>query len=202
MQFLRDQQEKADAKELQRQQDIASGTQSIDAAYSGYNQNYYDGIAQDYTQNYANPQIKLQQGKDLQQAKFGLARNGISNSSAAAKEIGDINTIYGQAATDAANRGQQIAQDRQGQVNSARNTALQQLQQAEQPGTTLANAVRGADAYKISPAAVAVTDLLTNAANSVNRAYMTNAYFGNGQTSFFGGQKQSTGGQGTAKVVQ
>lgn len=201
MQFMQDQQAKADAKEAQRQADIAAGTTKINEAYAGYTPQYFDEIARDYTTNYAKPQIDIQQGRDLRQAKFGLARNGISNSSAAATEFGDINTIYGQAATDAANRGLQLAQDRQSQVNSSRSAALSQLQAADQPYSTVANAVQGATAYRVSPAAVAITDLLTNAAGAVNRSYINNAYTGNGGGGFFGGSKSTAGGSGTAKVI-
>lgn len=200
MQFLMDQQKKADDKEAKRQSDITAGTQSINDAYAGYTPEYYAKIANDYFSGYAKPQIDVAQKRDQQQAKFGLARSGISNSSAAAKELGDIQSIYGQAATDAANRGQQMSQERQTQVNSSRTAALQQLQASEQPYATAANAVQNSAAYTVSPAAVAVGDLITNASNAVNRSYMNGGFSGSGSSSFFGGSKSSAGGAGTTKV--
>jgi hypothetical protein len=89
-------------------------------------------------------------------------------------------------------------------VNSSRNAALQQLQAADQPGSTIANAVQSATAYKISPAAVAISDLLTNAAGAVNRSYMNNVYSG-GNSGVFYRPSQSyqatAGGAGTTKVI-
>lgn len=202
MAFLQSQQAKADEKELQRQNEITSGTQKVNDAYAGYTPDYYAKIASDYFNGYAKPQIDVAQQRDLRQSKFGFARNGTSNSSAAAHEIGDIQSIYGQAATDAANRGQQIAQDRQTQVANSRTNAIQQLQSSEQPLSTAANAVQNASAYTVSPAAVAISDLITNAANAVNRSYMTQGYTGNGASSFFGSSKSSAGGAGTTKTVQ
>lgn len=204
MEFLTSQQAKADAKEAQRQADITSGTNKINEAYSGFTPDYYAKIASDYFGGYAKPQIDVAQQRDLRQSKFGFARNGTSNSSAAAREIGDIQSIYGQAATDAANRGQQMSQDRQTQVANSRTNALQQLQSSEQPLSTAANAVQTSQAYTVSPAAMAITDLITNAANAVNRSYMTSGYTGGGSGGggFFGNSKSTAGGAGTTKTVK
>lgn len=193
----------AAAKEAKRQADIKSGMGQIGDIYAGYDQGYYDNIANDYTNNYAKPQIALQQENDMRQAKFAQARSGLTVSSAAAKQFGDIALAYGQAATDAAARGQQIAQERRGQVEGSRRAAVAQLQSAEDPIGTMPSAQQAVTAYTASPAALAITDLLTSAANQASRAYANNIISGGSSggspLSFF--RPNSAGGRGTAKVI-
>lgn len=209
-QFAYQQQQVAEAaaKEARRQAAIKTGTKQVNDMYAGYDQSYYDGIANDYVQNYANPQIQVQQTHDMQQAKFAQARSGLSVSSAAAKQFGDIGRVYGQTATDAAARGQQMAQDRNTQVEGSRRAALQALQVANDPLSTVPNAQQAITGYSVSPAALAITDLLNSAAQQASRSYANNILSGNSggggnvYSPFYGsGRGGSAGGKGTTRTI-
>jgi hypothetical protein len=205
-QYQQEQQKLAERRELQRQQKLKEGTNQINSLYDNYNQSYYDNIVKNYVTDYTNPQIAQQEQRDAMQARFGLARSGILQSSAAAKQMGDIAQVYGQTRLDAASRGQQMAEGRRADIENNRRAALTALQASESPEIAVANATRNQQAYTVSPAAVAITDLLGNAANMARRDYMAAQAGGNSGgvfSPFFGRtQGNQAGGKGTAKVVQ
>jgi hypothetical protein len=203
--YQQQQQQLAEQRELERQRKIKEGTDQVNSMYDGYNQSYFDGISNNYVNDFANPQIAQQEQRDALAAKFGLARSGNLQSSAAAKQFADIAQIYGQTRVDAASRGQSMAEQRRADIENNRRSTLTALQASENPEVAVASATRAQEAYTVSPAAVAITDLLGNAANMARRDYMAAQAGGNSGgvfSPFFGrNQGQAAGGQGTAKVV-
>lgn len=201
-----EQQRLAQQREAQRQQKLKEGMAQVNSMYDQYGMSYFDNIRNNYVTQYANPQIAQQEQRDAMKARFGLARSGILQSSAAAKELADISQVYGQTRLDAASRGQQMAENRRADIESNRRSALNALQASENPEIALGNMARPQDSFTVSPAAVAITDLLGNAANMARRDYMAAQAGGNSGgifSPFFGrNQGSQAGGQGTTRVQQ
>ncbi|CAB4163716.1 hypothetical protein UFOVP806_41 [uncultured Caudovirales phage] len=204
--FQQEQQRLAEQREAQRQQKLREGMSQVNAMYDKYGQSYFDNISNNYVTQFANPQIAQQEQRDATRAKFGLARGGILQSSAAAQELANLAQVYGQTRLDAASRGQQMAESRRADIENNRRSTLNALQASENPDIAIASATRAQDAFTVSPAAVAITDLLGNAANMAQRDYMAAQAGGNsgGVFSPFFGRNQGNvaGGQGTTKVLQ
>jgi hypothetical protein len=203
--YQKEQQRQAEQRELERQQKLKDGSAQVNSMYDGFDQSYFDNIRNNYVNDFANPQIAQQEQRDALAAKFGLARSGNLQSSAAAKQFADIAQIYGQTRVDAASRGQSLAEQRRADIENNRRSTLTALQASENPEIAVASAARAQEAYTVSPAAVAITDLLGGAANMARRDFMVAQSGGDSRgvfSPFFGrNQGQAAGGQGTARVV-
>ncbi len=109
-----------------RQATISLGMKNIDNAFSGFDDNFYNNIAKQYT-DYANPQLDTQYQQALKQLTYALARSGISSSSAAGAEQTNLDKQYNQYRTDVASQGQQEEAAARSNNSNTRNTLVNQL---------------------------------------------------------------------------
>lgn len=153
-QIMRDQ-------ENERQQNIRRGTGKIDAAFSGFGDDFYKQRESDYKDFYM-PQVE-KQGKDAQdQLTYSLARGGNLDSSTGNKQAADltqkVNDARGAVAEGAFGAGQQARSD----VEGNRGDLIQMLQ----GGGNLANAANTAQARALAltkpPPYSPLTDLFAN----------------------------------------
>lgn len=199
--WVEEQARKAEQRELERQQRIQTGLGSINQQFAGFDENYYGGIRDKYL-DFANPQIDREEARSRDKMKFGLARSGILDSSAGAKEFADLGTTYDAARVDATARANDLAQNRRTQVEQNRSNVVSQLYASENPEIALQSAQRSALALNQAPAFEPITDILANAAQFASRDYM-NQQYGVGSPGIFT-PMFSTGGNssGSGRVIR
>jgi len=112
--------------ENNRQANLASGNQAINGAFSGYDNNYYGGLAKKYS-NYYTPQLENQYSNATQNALFNAARAGIVDSSAAAKTNADLARSHGEQQQSIQSGAQSYANQARSQIGSQRSALQNQL---------------------------------------------------------------------------
>lgn len=133
----------ARADEAARQARIKQGVGNIDTEFSRFNDDFYKGRSNAYT-NFALPQVNDQYKQTADQLAFSLARNGVTNSSEAARQAGilmrDNADARQQVAAGAASEAQKA---RQG-VEEQRNNLIQQVNMTGDATLAGQNAIRQA----------------------------------------------------------
>lgn len=167
-------------QEAERKANITAGRQKIDTAFTGFDDNYYDGYKQSYL-DYYNPQLDKQFGDTNRSLTYKLADRGVLESSVGAESIADLFKKYSDekanvtgAATDAANTLKSKVQDTK--------TNLYSLNESASDPETVAAAAAGqasaiAQPQSYSPISNVFADALTSW-NALNSARNNSAYTG------------------------
>lgn len=133
----------ARADEAARQARIKDGVSRIDTQFGQFDKNFYDGRAKAYT-TFALPQVNDQYKQTADQLAFSLARNGVTNSSEAARQGGILmrdNALARQQVAEGA--ASEVQKARQG-VEEQRNNLIQQVNMTSDAGLAGQNALRQA----------------------------------------------------------
>lgn len=117
----------AAAREKERQARIQANVDGINQAFTGYNDDYYNGVYND-TLSYYTPEVDRQYQDARKQATLALAKQGILSSDAGAEQLRKIEDTYKRGQSDAASRAMQARQDAMGTVERQRSTLLSQAQ--------------------------------------------------------------------------
>jgi hypothetical protein len=134
----------ARADEAARQARIKQGTASIDKNFSGFNDGFFDSRARAYT-NFANPQLADQYARTQQNLTYNLARQGLTASSEASRNAGELQRQYNDNRAQIAAQGMDAANDARNQVEQNRSELLAQLNATSDPAAAAASAVNRAD---------------------------------------------------------
>jgi hypothetical protein len=192
---------KAEQRESERQANIARGLASIDEQFKGFDPAYYQGIESKYM-DYARPQVEREYGNTKDKVRFGLARSGLLDSSAGAKEFSDLDVTFDAARTDVAARAEDLAENRRSQVEQNRQSVVGQLYASENPEIALQSSQRAVTALNQVPSFEPVTDILASAAQFASRDYVNNLY-GYGNNGLFSPLFTNGGGgsSGSGRVI-
>lgn len=120
----------ARADEQARQARIRQGNAAIEKGFSGFDDNFFAGRARAYT-NFATPQLNDQYNKQRESLAYNLARSGLTASSEAARNTGELqrqynlgrSTIAGEALNQANNSRRDVEQNRADLVSQLNSTA-------------------------------------------------------------------------------
>lgn len=134
----------ARADEAARQARIKQGTASIDKNFSGFNDAFFNSRANAYT-NFANPQLADQYARTQQNLTYNLARQGLTASSEASRNAGELQRQYNDNRAQIAAQGMDAANDARNQVEQNRSELLAQLNATSDPAAAAASAVNRAD---------------------------------------------------------
>jgi hypothetical protein len=134
------QQQRAD--ELARQANVNSSIDAINKQFSGFDNNFYNNLGQNYL-SYYQPQLNQQYGQTQQNDLFQLARQGIVNSSGAAKVYGDLARDAGNQNIALQSQANNYIQQARGEVENQRNALINQATATANP-TAAANAATNA----------------------------------------------------------
>ena len=135
--FLQEEYERQRAEEEARQGRITEGKAAIDAAFSGYDDAFYENQATNYM-DYATPQIEDQYTDAMRSLTRALSRSGMSQSSVAAERKAKIEKTLADAQADAARQGQSYANDVRQSLASVKNNLISQNNALADP-TLIAN---------------------------------------------------------------
>jgi hypothetical protein len=189
----------AQQQEQNRQNLITQGTQNINKAFSGFDQNFYNQRAQAY-QDYAMPQLAQQYDQMKGQVGFNLANRGLYGSSTGNKQYSDLNQQMGVQKQAIADTGRSQAQALQNQVQSQQNALLGQLYQSADPTSAAQAATNTAASFQAPQAFAPLGNMFANLANQYYQSQLINAYRPTSYVSLPQGQ-QSYGSAGALPGV-
>lgn len=133
----------ARADEAARQARIKEGVSSIDKNFAGFDQGFYANRAKAYT-NFANPQLADQYARTQQNLTYNLARQGLTASSEAARNAGELQRQYNDSRAMIAAKGMDAANDARQQVEQNRSELISQLNATGDPATAANSALNRA----------------------------------------------------------
>jgi chromosome segregation ATPase len=128
----------ARADEAARQARIKQGVKKIDENFSGFDKGFYDKRSQAYV-NFANPQLSDQYANTQRNLTYNLARQGLTASSEASRNAGELQRQYNDARSQIAAKGLDAANDARQNVEQNRSELISQLYSTSDP-TQAANA--------------------------------------------------------------
>ena len=130
----------ARADEAARQARIKEGSANIDKSFGGFNDAFYNQRAKAYT-DYANPQLADQYARTQQNLTYNLARQGLTASSEASRNAGELQRQYNDNRALIASRGLDAANEARQQVEQNRSELISQLNATGDPAAAASAAL-------------------------------------------------------------
>jgi len=127
----------ARADEEARQARIRAGMSSIEQGFRGFDDGFFDNRARSYL-NYANPQLASQYDDAQDNLAYNLARSGLTASSEAARNAGELQRQYNTARATIQGEAMNTANEARRNVEANRSELISQLQATSDP-TAAAN---------------------------------------------------------------
>ncbi|CAB4135530.1 hypothetical protein UFOVP291_35 [uncultured Caudovirales phage] len=189
----------ARADEAARQARIKEGSANIDKNFGGFNEAFYNQRAKAYT-DYANPQLADQYAQTQRNLTYNLARQGLTASSEAARNAGELQRQYNDNRAQIAAQGLDAANQARGQVEQNRSELLAQLNATSDPAAAAASAVNRAGILSQQSSFSPLGQLFANTTGLLGNAAMAGYYDRNapGLTPY----KQIFGGGNKEKVYK
>lgn len=116
----------ARAAEEARQARITAGMGNIDNAFSKFNDEFYAGRSQAYT-DYQTPQLQRQFDQAKKELTLALARSGNSQSSLANQKFAELKNLFDTSSQDITSRASDFANTERSSVEQARAELVNQL---------------------------------------------------------------------------
>jgi hypothetical protein len=126
---------------------IETGKKSIDAAFEGFDDEFYNQRVKEY-EDFAVPQLNTQYDRTKKNLMYSLARSGLLNSSTEVEKGGALDTELAQKYRDVVDTGKGQANALRRDVEGQRNNLVAQLQASGDPGSAANLALRTAQAYE------------------------------------------------------
>lgn len=184
-------------REAQRQKRLSQGRDSIEGAFSTFDDPYYDARSKAYTE-FALPQLEEQFGKQKQKLVFALSRGGNLNSSVAANKNRELQDEYQRNREMVLSRGQQYGTDARRDVADSRARLLSILSSTEDPTTVANEATRQAALLREQPSFDPLGNLFTDIAGTIDKVQKANT----AGTVFNGGGLFQDGAGRSGRVVR
>jgi hypothetical protein len=140
---------------------IAQGTRSIDSAFSGFDDSFFDNRAQSFV-DFASPQLDDQFSDAREKLIFALTRSGNLKSLAGVEGLADLEGEKERAAQGFASEGLNLAQNARNDVESARADLTSQLLASENPGAAAESASRRAGILTQQPSFAPIANIFQN----------------------------------------
>lgn len=137
-------------QEEERQARIDTGMSGISDAFSGFNDQFFDGRRQSYV-DFAAPQLQQQFDDARKQLIFALNRGGKLDSSTAADKFGRLDEQYAKGTQDIQNKGLDFANSARSSVEDARASLVNQLFATEDADVAVSSALNRAKALSSNP---------------------------------------------------
>lgn len=133
----------ARADEAARQARIKQGIGNIDKNFGGFDEGFYKGRERAYV-NFANPQLSDQYANTQRNLTYNLARQGLTSSSEAARNAGELQRQYNDARAQIAAKGMDAANDARNQIEQNRSELISQLYSTSDPSQAANSALNRA----------------------------------------------------------
>jgi hypothetical protein len=190
----------ARADEEARQRRLKEGTARIDTEFSKFDDNFYKGRKQAYT-NFAMPQVNDQYRQSGNQLAYSLARSGLGQSSESARQGAVLQRDNAMARQQIADAATGEAQKARQSVEDSRYNLVNQLQATSDPQMAASNAMRQANSLAMQTGFSPLANLFQNTTGVLAAANQAGAYSGGpgmgAYKDYFGFGKPSTTGNRT-----
>lgn len=170
------------SREEQRRKNISSGTKAIDESLMPFNDAYFTGRQEAYTNN-ARPKLDDKFNDAYKDLIYSLSGNNLLQSSIGANKVRDLNKERADYETQIASEAQNFSNQGRSDLENTRSTLLSQLYATEDPSQTTSAAARKASSFNAPPVFDAANNFAFNAAQGLETA------------------NQSTGGQGLLNAI-
>lgn len=171
---------------LERKASIDRGMWGIDAAFSGFNDDFFNQTRKAYL-DFVTPSFDRQAADARQQLEYGLARSGLGNSSAAARERSNLDLEIGTQRQGLAENAESAVMDQRRNVDTARSTLVAQLQgDADAQGAANRAGAQAAALTAMRPAFSPIGELFKSVGGTLR-----DATGGEGLAAFAGGSGSS-----------
>ena len=134
----------ARADEEARQRRIREGMAALDKGFSGFNDGFFQNRSRQYL-DYAQPQLVQQYDKAQDNLRYNLARAGLTASSEAAANAGELQRQYNLASGEVQGNALNAANDARRNVEANRAELIAQLQATSDPAATANQAIARAN---------------------------------------------------------
>lgn len=152
-----------------RQGRIAQGTTNIDNAFEGYNDDFFTGYQNDYS-NYYNPQLDDQFTDANKKLTLQLAQTGNLTGSVGANQLADLQKHYDGQKTAIAGRAVDASNNLRGNIDNRKTQLYSSNRAAADPGNAASAAASAATslqpAQESSPLANMFGDFFSNIGNN------------------------------------
>lgn len=161
--------QEARRKEEERQANIASGSAAIDRQFLPFDDAFFNRTRDAY-RSYATPQLDRQVNDARDQLEFGLSRAGLSRSTVGAKQRGDFDFDVGTQRQSVADRAQEAANTQRGNVATARQSIVGQLNADANAGAAASNAAARAAVLSQQPTFSPIGELFGSVTKNLSLA--------------------------------
>lgn len=157
-------------EEDKRQKDVAAGKVAIDNAFARFTPDFYDKLRQDNLAYYM-PQLDEQYGRAKRTTTLGLGRQGIRDSSAGARTMGDLVKLNQQQRLNVGNQALTAANQARDEMSRSKADLYAQNSAVADPSASAASAIARSNALysplPLSPLADLFTSFTGQFANAV-----------------------------------
>lgn len=168
---------------------LTTGKANIDQAFSGFDDNYFNGISQKYM-DYAQPQLDDQYAQSKKNITYALARNGTTNSSIAGDEFGQLSKQYATNQTGISGTASDYASKARADVQSNKTDVTNQLFSSNDADAANTAALSAAKSLAVPTSFSPLGQLFTN----VSAVAAQNKLASTGYPSSAGGAQLFSGG--------
>jgi hypothetical protein len=168
----------AAAQEKKTQEQIDSGMATINRNFSGFNDDFYQKAATDYT-NYATPQMMSDYQNTKNNLTYSLARNGLLTSGAAVSKNAALQNELSANESSIANAAQDQSNQLRSNVANQRNQLISQVQAGAAPGQVATSAAAATSGLRAPTAYQPIGNMFSDWANSYMSNMEANTYNSN-----------------------
>lgn len=176
-QWQKDQANQAKKDADQHRNAMEKGLTKIGEKFSGFNDQYYGGIGDQY-RAFANPQIAKSQASSEFGLRSALANKGKLGSSTEAKQNADLTQTYAGIYRDTELKAQDYVGQQRRAINSAKQNSIQQMYASESADSGLQAASGAVQSLSNGPNYEPVSSLLLTASKYANLDYNNSIYGG------------------------
>jgi len=130
-------------QEEERQARIQEGVTSIDTAFEGFNDDFFNNYQNDYL-GYFTPQLDDQYNDAVERLTLNLARSGNLTSSAGANQLADLRREFDTQSTSLTNQALSASNQLRGDVDNRRSQLFADNRAAADPGSAASAAASAA----------------------------------------------------------
>ena len=184
-------------RETERQKRLTEGRTSIDSAFAGFDDPYYEGISKSYA-DFAQPQLDEDYAEQKKRLIYALSRgSGLASTNAGQKQA-KLRDTYERGKQQILSKGQEYGTNARKDVSDSRSRLLSVLSSTEDPSTVANEAVREAAVLRTAPSFDPIGSVFSDFADDlqgINTARSLGRVFSGNTSGLYQDRGRSSGGR-------